>query len=97
MKRLHTEAMDRLFRAVLQLEDTEQCYAFFEDLCTVKEMQDMSQRLEVACLLNRGMNYQTVSEKTNVSSATISRVKKCLEYGSGGYRTAIAKLEASRE
>jgi len=93
MRRLHSDAMDRLFKAVLQLETLDDCYDFFEDLCTIKELQDISQRLEVACLLNRGMNYQEVAEQANVSSATISRVKKCLEYGTGGYRAAIARLE----
>ena len=89
----HTESTDRLFRTVLRLETVEECYAFFEDLCTVKELGDLSQRLEVAFLLQKGLNYQQVGERAGVSSATISRVKRCLENGSGGYRAAIARAE----
>jgi len=92
MKDMHSEAMDRLFSVLLQLKSHEEYYAFFEDLCTIKELQDISQRLEVAVLLNEGKNYQEVSRMTNVSSATISRVKKCLEYGTGGYQTALERL-----
>ena len=91
MNGLHTTAIDELFKAILRLETIEECYAFFEDLCTVKELKEISQRLEVAFLLNKGLNYQEVAEQTGVSSATISRVKKCLEYGSGGYQRAIEK------
>lgn len=89
MSSFHSESLDHLFETVLQLETAEDCYAFFEDLCTVKELKDLSSRLEVAFLLDRGMNYQQIADTTGVSTATISRVKKCLEYGSGGYRTAI--------
>lgn len=88
---LQNPTTDELFRSILKLESIEECYAFFEDLCTVKELKEMSQRLEVAALLDQGLNYQEVASRTGVSSATISRVKKCLEYGSGGYRTAIEK------
>lgn len=91
MNGLHTTAMEELFKAILRLENIEECYDFFEDLCTIKELKEISQRLEVAFLLNEGLNYQEVAERTGVSSATISRVKKCLEYGSGGYRAAIEK------
>ena len=89
----HSDSTDRLFRTILRLETVEECYAFFEDLCTVKELSDLSQRLEVAFLLHKGLNYQQVGERANVSSATISRVKRCLENGSGGYRTAIGRAE----
>ena len=92
MKGIHSEAADRLFETILKLETVEDCYDFFEDLCTVKEIKDMSQRLEVAVLLDKGLSYQKVSELTNVSSATISRVKRCLDYGSGGYTKAIAEM-----
>ncbi len=93
MKGIHSEAADRLFETILKLGSVEECYDFFEDLCTVKEIRDMSQRLEVAVLLDKGLSYQKVSELTNVSSATISRVKRCLDYGSGGYIKAIASME----
>ena len=92
MKRFHSEATDKLFEAILSLENIEQCYDFFEDLCTIKEIKDMTQRLEVAKLLNEGKNYQEISEITSVSTATISRVSKCLNYGSGGYKKAIEEL-----
>ncbi|MBP5225502.1 MAG: hypothetical protein J6Z38_07990 [Lachnospiraceae bacterium] len=92
VKELHSAYTDRLMKAVLALENEEQCYALFEDLCTIKELKEMSQRLEVARLLNKGCSYQKVSELTNASSTTISRVKRCLDYGSGGYGCALAAL-----
>ena len=94
MVSFHSESLDRLFEAILTLEDKEQCYAFFEDLCTIKELQDLSQRMDVAYLLDKGMNYQQISKEGNVSTATISRVNKCLAYGSGGYKRALERLNA---
>ena len=91
MSVIRSRETDRLFETLLRLESVEECYELFEDLCTIKELQDMAQRLEVAALLDEGMKYQAVAEKTGVSSATISRVNKCLQYGSGGYRRAIDK------
>ena len=76
MVSFHSESLDRLFEAILTLEDKEQCYAFFEDLCTIKELQDLSQRMDVAYLLDKGMNYQQISKEVNVGTATISRVNK---------------------
>ena len=73
----------------MHLETVEECYDFFEDLCTIKELRDLSARLDVAFLLDKGLSYQAVAAETGVSSATICRVKKCLDYGSGGYRRAI--------
>ncbi len=96
MNGIHSEAADKLFEAIISLDSVEDCYAFFEDLCTFKEIKDMSQRLEVACLLNKGMSYTKVSEMTNVSSATISRVKRCLDYGAGGYAKALSLLEEKK-
>ena len=93
MKEIHSESTDRLFRAILKLSSVDECYDLFEDLCTIKEIKDMSQRLEVAFLLSEGCSYQKVSELTSVSSATISRVKRCLDYGSGGYAKAIKGLK----
>lgn len=93
MKELHTEATDRLFRAILELKTVDECYDFFEDICTIKELQDMSQRLEVAGLLHEGQSYVQISAKTGASTATIGRVNKCLNYGSGGYRRALQKSE----
>ncbi len=85
--------MDRLFQSFLQLQTIDECYAYFEDLCTIKELNDMSQRLQVAELLNKGLSYQKISEKVDVSTATIGRVSKCLNYGAGGYKTTLKKLE----
>ncbi len=92
MENLHSASTDRLFRAILSLGSVGECYDFFEDICTIKEIEDMTQRLETALMLDSGANYQTVSEKIGVSTATISRVNRCLRYGSGGYRRAIDKL-----
>ena len=93
MQKLATEALDRLFDVIMSLEDREACYRFFEDLCTVKEMQDLSQRLEVAVRLHNKENYISIGKATGVSTATISRVSRCLNYGSGGYLAAIEKME----
>lgn len=91
MKR--SEAMDRLFQSFLKLETVDECYAYFEDLCTIKELNDMAQRLEVAILLSKGLSYQKITEQVDVSTATIGRVSKCLNYGPGGYKTTLKKLE----
>ncbi len=97
MKKLHCESVDRLFQTILNLETLEECYDYFEDLCTVKEIEDMSQRLDTAILLSEGLSYQKITEKVAVSTATIGRVSKCLNYGSGGYRKAIEKLKKEEE
>lgn len=93
MHKLQSASMDRLFRSILKLESLDECYAYFEDLCTVKELQDMSQRLDTAILLSQGRSYQQIAEEVDVSTATIGRVSKCLNYGAGGYRAVIEKLE----
>ena len=93
MKGIHSAETDKLFETLLKLRTVDECYDFFEDLCTIKEIKDMSQRLQIACLLNKGLSYQKVAEVTNVSSATISRVKRCLDYGSGGYAKALESME----
>ena len=92
MESIRNASKDRLFRAVLQLKNVEECYAFFEDICTIKEVNDMAQRLDTAVLLARGESYQAIAEKVGISTATISRVSRCLNYGSGGYKTAIERL-----
>ena len=89
----HSESVDRLFRTILSLQTIEDCYAYFEDLCTIKELSDMSQRLDTAILLSEGNSYQQILEQVDISTATIGRVSKCLNYGPGGYRTAIEKLK----
>ena len=80
------------YEAILSLATIEDCQKFFEDISTIKELQAMSQRFRVACLLDSGSNYIEVSEATGASSATISRVNRCLNYG-GGYRTALENLK----
>lgn len=92
MANYKSEATKRLFSVIADLKTEEQCESFFEDLCTIKEIQDMAQRLETAILLNEKENYQNISAKVGVSSATISRVNRCLNYGSGGYRAVVDKL-----
>ncbi len=96
MKNIHTEAVDRLFQAILNLKDLEECYNFFEDICTIKEIQDISQRLEVAELLSQNISYLEISKKTGASTATISRVNKCLIYGNDGYKTALERLKEEK-
>ena len=83
MNKLHSEATDMLFADILSLKNTEECYDFFEDLCTIKELKDLSLRLEVAAMLKNGKSYQEVTKETGVSAATICRVNKCLVYGNG--------------
>ena len=87
-----TEQIDQLFRSILALKDEDECYQFFEDICTVKEIQAIAQRLEVARMLSDGMSYQQTIARTGASSATISRVKRCLEYGEGGYELILQRL-----
>ncbi len=92
MGKIRHPGEDLFYEAVLQLKTPEDCRVFFEDVCTIKEMQSMFQRVRVACLLDSGSNYVEVSEATGASSATISRVNRCLNYG-GGYRSALDNLK----
>ncbi len=87
-----TEQTDQLFRSILALQDVDECYQYFEDLCTVKEVLTFAQRLEVARMLANGQSYQQTIAKTGASSATISRVKRCLDYGDGGYATILGRI-----
>ncbi|MBQ8004975.1 MAG: hypothetical protein IJ303_01520 [Clostridia bacterium] len=92
MEKLRSKATDKLFKAILSLESVDECYDFFEDICTIKELRDLSLRLEVAAMLRSGMSYQEVTKKTGVSAATICRVNKCLTYGTG-YQSVLKKSE----
>ncbi len=91
MQNFDIKTFDQLFDAVLKLKTKEDCRKFFEDVCTIKELQDITQRLQVAELLMQKKNYQEVSKETGASTATISRVNKCLNYGSGGYNVVLGK------
>jgi len=81
------------YQAILTLENEDECYAFFDDVCTIKELLDISARLQVAKLLDEGVVFNEISQKTGCSSATISRVNKCLQFGPGGYKTVIDRLK----
>lgn len=91
--RLKNEFVDELFEAVLLLEDIEECYRFFEDICTIKEIQALAQRLKVAKLLRQDKTYHEIEEKTGASTATISRINRCLNYGADGYNLILDRLE----
>ena len=89
----HNDATERLFRAILSLQTMEECHQFFEDACTVREILDIAQRFEVAGMLADKKSYQTITKETGMSTATISRVNRCLTYGSGGYRLALDRTK----
>ena len=84
---------DALFSSMLLLKSVEDCYRYFEDLCTIQEIRDLGQRLEIAKSLDAGDTYQSAIEKTGVSTATIGRVKRCLNYGAGGYRLILDRMK----
>lgn len=90
--RIKNEQVDGLFEAVLELENVEECYRFFEDICTVKEIQAIAQRLEVAKLLRMNKTYNEIEEKTGASTATISRISRSLNYGVNGYNLVLDRL-----
>ena len=90
--RWRDELTDRLFKAILLLNNEKECYSFFEDLVTINEIKELSQRLEVARMLNDGFTYEEIAYKIGASSATISRVKRCLNYGADGYKLILEKL-----
>ncbi len=92
MSGFHSEDMEKFYKAILSLKNENECAGFFEDICTVKELKDMAQRLGVAQMLRDGMSYQNVSAKIGASTATISRVNRCLMYGNGGYNTVLERL-----
>ena len=96
-KDLRTEAADRLFDAVLTLKSREECYRFFEDICTVSELQALSQRFEVAHMLRNHQTYMDIAETTGASTATISRVNRSLNYGHDGYDLVLRRLRGESE
>lgn len=84
---------DKLFEAILSLKNTDECYKFFEDICTVAELKSLAQRLEVAKMLENNKTYGEIAESTGASTATISRVKRCLNYGADGYKLVLSRLK----
>ena len=92
-----TPEKQMLIEAILSLQSQDECEAFLDDICTVKELQAMTQRLEVAKQLTAGKNYNAVCADTGASSATISRVNRCLQYGGGGYRSVLGKMEEKKD
>ena len=92
-KKLRTEAVDHLFDAILSLQNKEECYTFFEDVCTVNELLSLSQRFEVAKMLRDQKTYLDIAEKTGASTATISRVNHSLNYGNDGYDMVFSRLQ----
>lgn len=91
-KKIKTEAVDCLFDAILKLQTREECYGFFEDLCTVNELLSLSQRFEVAAMLRDRKTYLEIAEKTGASTATISRVNRSLNYGNDGYELVFERM-----
>ena len=90
--KLKNDALDRFFEAVLALESVDECYDFFDDLCTVQELKALSQRMRVAKMLHEGKQYSEIAEKTGSSTATISRVNRSLNFGCDGYRMILGRL-----
>ena len=95
-KTVHTEAVKHLFEAVLQLENVEECYQFFEDVCTINELLSLSQRFEVAKMLTENKTYLEIAEQTGASTATISRVNRSLNYGNDGYQMVFSRMEKNQ-
>ena len=93
MANFHSESIDRLFKTILDLESIDDCYRYFEDICTMKELETMSQRLDVAKMLLDGKTFNEIVQVTGASTTTISRVNRCLNYGDGGYRNIINKCK----
>lgn len=94
--KLRGEALDKFFEAILQLENKEECYKFFDDVATMNEIKSFAQRFEVAHLLHEGKKYTEIEEKTKASTATISRVSRCLDFGSGGYRLVLERMDQEK-
>lgn len=94
--KIRTNAVDQLFNAILHLENREECYSFFEDLCTINEILSLSQRFEVAAMLRSHKTYLEIAEKTGASTATISRVNRSLNYGNDGYELLFDRMENTK-
>ena len=90
---IKNKSIDELYKAIISIDSVDECYTFFEDLCTITEIQAMAQRYHVALMLEQGVTYSKIAKETGASSATISRVNRALNYGAGGYKTVIEKVE----
>ena len=97
MKEMNDKSTDILFKAILTLRTVDECRRFFSDLCTITELKSISQRMEVALMLKEGSVYTDIAEKTGASTATISRVNRCINYGSDGYNLVIDRMEKTDE
>ena len=97
MSGFHSEDMEKFYKAILSLKNENECAGFFEDICTIKEILDISQRLKMAKMLYNGAGYSEISSETGISTTTSSRVSKCLQYGNGGYKTVLDRLAAADE
>jgi len=95
--KLRGKALDQLFESVLSLKDMEECYRFFDDLCTMNEIQSLAQRLEVARMLREGKTYHKIENETGASTATISRVKRCLNFGNDTYAMVLDRVHKEEE
>ena len=93
MSKLDKKELSKLYKAILTLKTTDECAAFFDDICTIQELEALCQRFQVACELSEGKSYIDINKTTGASTATICRVSKCLNYGDGGYKTVIERLE----
>lgn len=91
--RLRGKQLDQLFEAILSLKDIEECYRFFDDIATMSEIQSISQRLQVAKMLTEGHTYTAIEQETRASTATISRVRRCIDYGSDGYKLVLDRMD----
>lgn len=95
--KLRGELLDQFFEAILSLETKDECYEFFDDVATMNEVQALSQRLEVAKMLESGKTYNEIEKKTKAATTTISRVRRCLDYGSGGYNLVLDRIEKEKK
>ena len=95
-QKIHTDAVDFLFEAILSLKDKDECYSFFEDVCTINELLSLAQRFEVAAMLRAGKTYLDIAEKTGASTATISRVNRSLNYGNDGYDMVFSRINPQK-
>jgi len=96
-KKIKNELTDKLFECILSMETVEECYQLFEDLCTINEIQAIAQRMEVAAMLDAKRTYVEIAEKTGASTATISRVNRCLHYGTDGYKLATSLQQKKKK